>query len=142
VGCAGRHRSEGRGPKRADAGECRKRRLKFFAHGRIDLGLGEEELGRLSFGQLAALEEAHWERVKREDWRTAQIICAIVNVHRTKEDGAIQPRDVFPWLAPGEKPFSGKKGETPLTPEQNRALVEQITREMGGIVHERNRPLS
>lgn len=73
--------------------------------------------------------------MKREDWRTAQIICAIVNVHRTKEDGAIQAQDVFPWLAE-------KKVETPLTPEQNRALVEQITREMGGIVHERNRPLS
>lgn len=76
--------------------------------------------------------------MKREDWLTAQIICAIVNVQRTKEDGAIHPGDVFPWLA--EKPAPA--GESQLTPEQNRALVEQITREMGGIVHERNRPLA
>ena len=74
--------------------------------------------------------------MKREDWRAALIACAVYNVHRGKDDRAIEPKDLLPWLAENREPARAQ------TPEEMRAILEQITLEMGGIVHPRNRPLS
>ena len=87
----------------------------------------------MSMGQLAALNELYHERQNREDWRAAVVACAIVNLHRRKEDGAIQPKDFMPWLAPKEE-----IREKPLTPAQTRLWFEEITLAMGGTVHPRN----
>lgn len=90
----------------------------------------------MSFGELSALNAAWTERVKREDWRAAVVACAIVNCHRTKEDGPVHPEDVMPWLKENQEP------EKKLSVKQTRELFEQLTEEMGGIVHPRNRPLA
>ncbi len=63
------------------------------------------------------------------------IVCAVVNVHRTKQDGAISPEDVMPWLK-AEEP------QKKLSVKQTRELFEQLTAEMGGIVKARHQPLS
>ncbi len=65
------------------------------------------------------------------------IICAVLNVHRSKQDGAIEPQEVMPWLKE-EQPEEKKQ----RSPRELRELFEQLTRDMGGIVHPRNQPLA
>lgn len=36
--------------------------------------------------------------MKREDWRAALIACATYNVNRGKDDEALSPEDLLPWL--------------------------------------------
>jgi len=72
----------------------------------------------------------HAEREKREDWRTAMVMCAIANVHRSKDDGALEPADIMPWLKEPEK-------EKRQTPAETRLFFEELTLAMGGTVHPR-----
>lgn len=66
------------------------------------------------------------------------MVCAIVNVNRGKDDKAISPEDLMPWLKEKES-SSEKPGQSP---EQMRAILEQLTLDMGGVVHPRHRPLA
>ena len=93
-------------------------------------------MGRLTLGELAALEECYRARMHREDWRAALIVCTLANLHRGKDDKILQPEDILPWLR--EK----RPAEPRQTPQQMRALLEDLTRQMGGIVHPRHEPLS
>lgn len=104
----------------------------------MNLGLDEGELGRLTLGELAALNKVYAAREKRLDWRAAVIVCAIANVHRGKDDKALHPEDVMPWLK--EKESAEQPGRQ--TPEQMRAVLEEVTLAMGGVVHPRHRPLA
>ena len=54
-------------------------------------------------------------------------------MHRKKEDKVLQPADVMPWLAEEEAPKQGRQ-----SPEEMRRVLEDVTRQMGGIVHPRN----
>lgn len=69
------------------------------------------------------------EERKRADWRTAVIVCTLLNLHRTKESQPVQrPEDVMPWLA------------EPQSPQQMRAILAAVTLEMGGSVAPRKKP--
>lgn len=102
----------------------------------MNLGLATDEIGRLTMSQLAALNAQYEANRDHEDWRFALIVCTLANLHRAKDQKAIEPADVMPWLRK-----RAKDPEPRQTPAQMRQIVEEITKEMGGIVHIKNVPL-
>jgi hypothetical protein len=60
-----------------------------------------------------------------------------VNVNRGKGDKALSPEDIMPWLKENESSEPPRQ-----SPEQMRALLEEVTLAMGGVVHPRHRPLA
>jgi hypothetical protein len=94
--------------------------------------------------QLAALNTQYEANRDHEDWRFAIIVCTLANLHRGKDQKAIEPGDVMPWLRRKAKDpdcQSSGRPEPRQTPAEMRAIIEEITREMGGIVHMKNVPL-
>jgi hypothetical protein len=102
----------------------------------VNLALTTEEIGRLTMAQLAALNTQYEANRDHEDWRFALIVCTLANLHRGKDQKAIEPGDVMPWLR-----RKAKDTEPRQTPAEMRAVIEEITRELGGVVHLKNVPL-
>jgi hypothetical protein len=115
----------------------------------VNLALTTEEIGQLTMAQLAALNMQYEANRDHEDWRFAIIVCTLANLHRGKDQKALEPGDVMPWLRrsptrQSQRYGDGAKAKDPeprQTPAEMRAIIEEITREMGGIVHTKNVPL-
>lgn len=75
-------------------------------------------------GELEALNAIYREDRDREDWRCALIVATILNVNRGKNDRALKPEDIMPWLLDKEAFTRGQ------TPEEMHAAMKQVARNM------------
>jgi hypothetical protein len=65
-----------------------------MAWARVELGMGIEEFDEADPRMIAAYFRAWKTRQQREDFRTATIVCSIVNLFRKTGD-PIEPGDIF-----------------------------------------------
>jgi len=86
----------------------------------------------MTLGEVNALTEVWNEDSKREDWRCAAIVCSILNCSGHSKE-VFTPEKIMPWLR--EAAALPPAASPAQSPEEMRAFMERVTRQMGGKVH-------